>query len=90
MLGQLVLALEIKEKKDQFQKWMKERHASDEDSHKAIWTRLDDAEKEGLVSAQTLADFLHFREIVFDTFHLLDQDGDNKLRLVTVDTNLDW
>ena len=73
------------ERKEQFYTWnyklqMKDIKAFDHLTHKQIYDdHLDYCRKEGFISSDGLFELLHFREVAYDLFLLLDHDNDNKL-----------
>lgn len=59
-------------------------------THQQIWKLLYDAKNKNFISAQSIGDLLHYREVLYDMFLICDQDHDNKLRKYVVDEQLRW
>lgn len=59
-------------------------------THQTIWNLLHEAKQKELVTEDAMRALILFREVVLDTFLLLDQDHDQKLRKLTLDQEGQW
>ena len=54
-----------------------------------LWAILSEAKTKGYIKTEGIGNLLHFRQVVYDIFHLLDFDNDNILRKFYVEPGED-
>lgn len=79
------------DKKEKFYRWnwktvIQDNEVFDKFTHKQIYEELLEAEKLGFIDESSLLELLHFREVTFDIYMLLDKDNDKKLRSLELDS----